>query len=486
MISLNKAKVLFVEPPPTIDWQPGSGISKAGRRHPALSVTGEVVYSYLNLSAAAVLREHGHQVDYIHSQIQGMSLKAVKKRILELSPDVLVIELEHINLGVSLKVAEAAHRNGTRVVFVGPMATAMDEQALDFPCDIIVRREWDYTLNHLVTALASGRELHQVKGLIFRQNGHLVRTDDADLIENLDDLPIPAYDLVDLSKCWESMFLYNPTVTVISSRGCPYHCTYCSYPQTIFSHKFRAQSPERVLEEAIFLKDKLGVKAIRYDDDFFDFDQDRVFKVCELFRKVKSGLRWMIQSRPASMTLELARSLKKAGCYMVMFGIETSSNEILSKVKKGATIDEIVNGYRIAREVGLEISNSIMIGFYWDKKESIEQSIRLAYKLNAEFTEFTLPIPLPGTEYFEFLKDKNCFRSQEWEDFNSAHNSNQDLPNFTNEYINSRLKKAYRYYYLRPRYLAMMLGKSIASLAKMRRLVWLVQAFGKRLLWGWI
>lgn len=479
-------KILFVEPPPIASWQPDSGVTKAGRRYPALAVTGEVVYSCLNLSAAAILRLHGHQVDYFHCQIQGTPLKILEQQIIHLNPDVLVIELEVINLGVSLNVAEVAHRQGCKVVFVGTMPTAMDEQVVKFPCDYIIRREWDYTLNRLVSVLASGQDPRQVKGLTFMRDGKLIRTEQAELIKNLDDLPIPAYDLVDISKSWENIFLYHPTATAVTSRGCPFQCTYCSYPQTIFSHEFRAQSPERVLEEAMFLKEKFGVKAIRYDDDYFCFDKDRVFKICELFCREKLGLKWLIQTRADDMTPELARALKKAGCYMIMFGIETASNETLRKVRKGATVEKAIRGYRIAREAGLEISNGFMIGFYWDTKKDIEETINLAYRLNAEFTVFTLPIPLPGTEYYEFLKDKNCFLSQKWEDFNSAHYANQNLPNFTNDYINNKFRQAYRHYYLRPQYLAMMLAKSITSPVKMKRLFCLSQAFFKRRAKGYL
>lgn len=483
---MSAARVMFVEPPPTVDWQPDSGLSTGGRRHPSTSVTGEQVYSYYNLSAAAVLREQGHEVFYIHCQTEGISLKDLEEKISAISPHFLVIMVEHISLSASLETAKIAGRMGIRIIFVGPMATAFDDQMIGSGADYIVRGEWDWTLNNLVTALAADAELSTVKGVSYKNNGPLVRNENAELIDDLDKLPMPAYDLVDFSKFWESIFLYRPTATVVSSRGCPYECIFCSFPQTIFSREFRVQSPERVLAEAKYLKEKFGVKAIRYDDDTFDVDNKRTRRICELFIKEKLGLKWMIQSRPNLMTEEIARMLKKAGCHLVVFGIETSDDDILKKIKKGTTKTDMVKGFNNARKAGLEIFNCIMLGFYWDTKESIERTYKFACDLNAEFTEFSIPIPLPGTEYYEFLKDKNCFRSSKWEDFNSFHSANQDLPNFNNEYINEKIRKCYRYYYLRPKYLTRMLSVSLTSFAKMKRFIRLITAYGKRWLKGWI
>ena len=193
-------RILFVEPPPTAQWRVGDGTSTAGRRHPSLNVTGERVYSYLNLSAAAVLREQGFAVSYIHCQTMGVDLARLIGEIELLDPAVVVTQAEHINLGTAIKVAEAAEESGALSVFVGPLATVLDEEFVrQGYCNYVVRGEWDLTLARLVSVLANGGDVGQVQGLTFIRSDKVVHTPKAPLIEDLDSLPFPAYDLIDLS-----------------------------------------------------------------------------------------------------------------------------------------------------------------------------------------------------------------------------------------------------------------------------------------------
>jgi len=484
-------KVLFIEPPATLEWNPDSNFTVGGRRHPTLSVSGEVVYKYQNLSAAAVVREAGHDVKYIHCEIDGFSVNDLESKLQRIKPGVLVIYIEHINFSVPLEIFSRAKRNKnlkTINIFVGPTATALGEELVrDGNCDFIMHREYDISLKNLVNTLDEGGDVSKVKGIIYRDEvGNTVKTPDQGFVEDLDTLPFPAYDLVDITKAWESLFLYHPTATVITSRGCPFQCIYCSFPHTIYSHKFRMQSPERVFEEARYLKKNFGIKAIRYDDDTFTVNRKRVHKICDLFIKEKLNLKWFIQSHPILLTHEMVRHLKEAGCYMVHFGMESANDKILKHIKKGAIWKDMVEGFNIARDGGLEIFCSYMVGFLWDTKETIEETIEMAYQLNAEFVQFTVPIPLPGTEYYKMLKDGGYFLSNNLEDFSSYHSINMNLPNFSADYINSRAKKAYGNYYIRPRYLLMMLRQAAVSPVKMKRLYRLTRAYLKRLAMGWL
>ena len=144
--------ILFIEPPPTIDWAIGSKISKAGRRHPCLNETGEQVYSYQNLSCAAILRNNGYAVDYIHCPTQKLDLASTQKLIKEKKPDALVIMVEHINLDVSEALSRFAKQQAVAVIWVGPFVTALhEEQILKKDCvSFILRKEWDYSVCNLL------------------------------------------------------------------------------------------------------------------------------------------------------------------------------------------------------------------------------------------------------------------------------------------------------------------------------------------------
>jgi len=486
---MRNMRILFVEPPPAVDWAPDSVVSTAGRRHPSLNVTGEQVYSYLNLSSASVARENGHEVSYIHCQTEGVALGDVRRRIAHLQPGLLVIKLEHINTIAALAVARIAKEEADcPVVFVGPLATATAADILrrHTCCDYVLRGEWDYAISQLAEALDGGTALAEIQGLCYRQDGQSIVGGKAPLIEDLDALPFPAYDLVDLSKFYEAVFAYFPAATAITSRGCPFHCVYCVFPNTIYSHKFRAQSPERVLAEALYLQNKFGVREIRYDDDTFEIDKQRVFDICRLFKEDDVALRWIVQSRPSLMTEEMAQALRDAGCVMVLYGVESGDDEILKKIKKSTTTAEIERGVRIAHKYGLDVLNCVMIGFYWDTPETVQRTIDFAFKLNAEFTQFSIATPLPGTEYYDLLKTSGYMVSDDLEEGDSFHHANVNFPSLKQHQIDEILKGIYRRYYIRPSYLWRMSKRSLRSWANFAQLMRLTQAYFVRWRQGWL
>jgi anaerobic magnesium-protoporphyrin IX monomethyl ester cyclase len=457
--------VLFIEPPPTMDWTVDSKISKAGRRHPCLNETGEQTYSYQNLSCAAVLRERGFNVLYLHCPTMRLDLAMTVDKIKEINPVAVVIMKEHINAPVAEAVSDAARKNGAFVIWTGPFVTALHAEEIKKTCvDYVFRKEWDYAVAELLVALDNITPLSDIPGLTWKSpSGKIIINPDRSEIENLDALPIPAYDLLDLSTFYESVFIRFPAATMITSRGCPFHCVFCSYPQTIYSHTFRAMSPQRVLSEIKYLVNDRGVKEIRIDDDTFNIDADRAIAICKLLAAEKLDTTFSVQCRPKLITDEQAYWLKKAGCRMVLFGIEAGNEEVLKQMKKNTTKEELRRGVRIAKKHGLDVLNCVMLGFYWDTRETVEETLQFAFELNAEFTQVSTPTPLPGTEYYRLLEDNNCFLNKEWDKHDSVHHSSVQLPHLTNEDLNLFLATFYRRYYRRPKYLWMMFWRMFRS-----------------------
>ena len=458
-------KVIFIEPPPLLGWTVDMIVSKAGRRHPCLNETGEQTYSYQNLSCAAVLRDRGFEVAYYHCPTQRLDLQMTKDKLAEDAPFAIVIMVEHINANVAVAISEFAHDKGMKVVWVGPFVTALHEQEIKKNyVDYVLREEWDYSVAEVIEAVENGTPFAAVAGLTWKdEKGNTVVNPPRKPIEDLDALPIPAYDLLDLSKFYESVFIRFPAATMITSRGCPFNCIYCSYPQTIYGHKHRAMSPERVLREMKYLVNDLGVKEIRIDDDTFDINRKRVIEICKLLAKEKLDMVFSVQSRPQLMTDEEAKWLKKAGCRMVLYGVESGNDDILVKIRKNTTKDEIRRGVKIAKKHGIDVLNCVMLGFYWDKKETVEETIKFAFELNAEFTQVAAPTPLPGTDYYDLLKSEKCILTDEWEKHDSVHHSSVELPHLTNKDLNHYLNTFYKRYYRRPKYLIMMFLRMFRS-----------------------
>lgn len=458
-------KIVFIEPPPTLTWSSDSKVSKAGRRHPCLNETGEQTYSYQNLSCAAVLRNGGYEAGYLHCPTQRLDLSATYRIIDEQSPDAVVIMVEHINANVAETVSRHAHDRGCKVVWTGPLVTALHDEQIGKACvDFILRGEWDYSVKELFDTCNASNPLDDVGGLTWKSPAGAVIVNPArPPIDDLDGLPIPAYDLLDLSKFYESVFVRFPAATMITSRGCPFNCIYCSYPQTIYGHKFRAMSPQRVLAEIRYLVEERGVREIRIDDDTFNINRQRVIDICKLLAEAKLDMVFSVQCRPQLMTDEEAHWLKKAGCRMVLYGVESGNDEVLKKIRKNTTKDEIRRGVKIAKRHGIDVLNCVMLGFYWDTKETVEDTMRFAFELNAEFTQVATPTPLPGTDYHRLLDENNCFLSKEWECHDSVHHSSVRLPHLSNDDLNRYLAAFYRRYYRRFGYLLMMVLRMFRS-----------------------
>jgi anaerobic magnesium-protoporphyrin IX monomethyl ester cyclase len=458
-------KVLFIEPPPTLDWTVDSKISKAGRRHPCLNETGEQVYSYQNLSCAAVLRDSSYEVSYLHCPTQRYDVPMTKQKISDSMPFALVIMKEHINANVSDELVGYAHSLGIVTIYVGPFVTALfnDEMAKG-NVDYILRREWDYSVRDLLAVLEAKTDKHEVLGLVWKNaDGAVVVNAETQPIHNLDALPIPAYDLLDLSKFYESVFIKFPAATMITSRGCPFTCIYCSYPQTIYGHAYRAMSPERVVREIEYLVYDRKVGEIRIDDDTFNINGQRVIDICKLLVERKIPVVFSVQARAQLMTEEMAYWLKKAGCRMVLYGVESGNEQILKDIRKGTTKDEIRRGVRIAKKHGIDVLNCVMLGFFWDNVKTVEDTMNFAFELNAEFTQVSVPTPLPGTDYYDLLVREHCMLSNDWTLHDSVHHSAVNLPNLSNEDLNRYLNSFYRRYYRRPRYLTMMFLRMFRS-----------------------
>jgi radical SAM superfamily enzyme YgiQ (UPF0313 family) len=479
-------RILFVEGPPTLDWVPESHVSTGGRRHPSLNVTGELVYSYLNLSAAAVARHSGHDIFYIHCQTEGVTIPKLRKMVEKLQPDVTVIYIEHIKKGVDFEIAKIAKQVNSLSVFVGPFATALGKELLvSSHVDMIAKREYDYTITEIANCLETKKGFSGVKGIIYKNGKRVIDTGERGLIKDLDKLPIPAYDLVDLKKFFEVVFLRFPTATVISSRGCPYRCVFCAFPNTIYSHEFRAQSPQRVLDEARYLQDEFGVKEIRYDDDTFEVSSKRVFDICNLFRKEGIDMYWAPQCRPGLMTRKLVTEMAKAGCVRILFGVESGDDKILKLINKGTTIAEIARGVKLCKNAGIDVLNCIIFGFMYDTMETMRKTLDFACKLNAEFTQFSIATPLPGTPYYDAVKSKGYLVS-DWENCDSFHKAGVNFPQLSSDDITCFLKEAYSKYYLRKDYASLMLKRAFMSNEKFSQTLRMAKAYLDRKKEGWM
>lgn len=470
-------RVLFIESPPSINWNPSSSLRTGGRRHPSQTV-GEMTYSPINLSAAEICRINGFEVKYIHAQSEEKGIKQIEKDIKGFSPNLTVFDVHAIKMGVDEYLSYLAKKHGSKVVWVGSFATAMHKELIcNSFVDYIVRGEWDAS----VAGLAKYGD--RTWGVTWKtKTGNIKLNRDMPLIKDLDKLPIPAYDLIDLRKFKESVFLKEPCATTFSSRGCFYKCVFCTFPSTLFGSVVRGQSPERVLTEAIYLISEYGVKDIRYDDDLFEYDKKRVFEICDLFKKELPDLVWSNQMR-CDVNRDMADALKTGGCHKILFGVESGSDYVLKMMRKGITVDQIVKGQENVRKADIDRHNCFLLGSIWDDQKTTKQTIDFAFKLGAEFSQFSVMTGFPGAPYYDMIKPYMV--TNDWSDIDSFHNTEVNLPNLSKEFLDEQLRDIYKRYYLRPSHMFKMAKRSLKSLDHMKQTIRLVKVFNQRRKLGW-
>src|SRR3989344_3778235 len=278
--------------------------------------------------------------------------------------------------------------------------------------------------------------------------------------KDLDALPFPARVLFPLD-------IYFPPPTkrmsdkkagnMISSRGCPYQCTYCmaSY---MWQRKVRFRSIKNVVDEIEECINKYGLGEFNFHDELFTVNKKRTIEFCQEVKKRDLDIVWVCMCRVDYLDEETLREMKSAGCRKIMFGFESGSQMILDIMKKRVALDKAEEAVRLVKKAGIKTAGNFMFGNIGETEETIKQSIKLAKKLNCDTMGFFVASPYPGTEFYETAKARGYFRKDiEWKDFTLVSNNLPplNLPGLPAERILYWQKRAFREYYLRPRYVLM-------------------------------
>lgn len=350
---------------------------------------------------AAVLRQKGFEVSILDACFDSLSMEEALSKVKAYQPDLVGIgSLTHI-LKSSIELAKKIKENnrGTKVVFGGPHATYDYQNLLKFDCiDYIVIGEGEQTFTELCEKINSGGSVEDVLGIAFRgKDGEVKKTAFRPLIEDLDNLPFPAREMLDFKKYIKSYGVLEKSVDVMSSRGCTNRCVFCSS-----SHLFgrwRTRSPENIIIEIKELaKAYPEIKSINFMDDDFTADKERVLKLCSLM--VSGGLNkynWVCLARVDQLDEEIVSAMQKAGCKRVHLGIESGSPEILKNINKRISLDQARTAVRLLSAAGIEAYSFFMVGHPGETKETVELTKRFAKELKSANTGFFVTQVFPGT-----------------------------------------------------------------------------------------
>jgi magnesium-protoporphyrin IX monomethyl ester (oxidative) cyclase len=316
--------------------------------------------------------------------------------------------------------------------------------------DYVVIGEGELTMLNLLKTLSKGASFNEIDGFAYREEGKTVINPKKKFIEDLDSLPLPARHLLSMNEYFNAEaphgpeLMRKPFTSMITSRGCPFNCVFCSI-HTIWGHKWRPRSPDNVLLEIEHLIDVYKIREIHFEDDNLTLDKRRIEKICDLILDRGLDVRWFTPNGVAIWTLDrnLLEKMKKSGCYKLCFGIESGCPQTLKFIKKPINLTRARQVIHWANDVGIWTHGFFVIGFPYETKEAIYETLRFAVESDLDFASFFIATPLPGTRLLEIVKKEGLIENAlNWADLD-VFNATLNTKFFTVEEINSLQRNLY-------------------------------------------
>jgi anaerobic magnesium-protoporphyrin IX monomethyl ester cyclase len=441
--------VLFINPPSPDRHVYIRDINRSGRRSRERTLWPQTSLAYL----AAVARGKGLSVDVIDCIALRMSWSELKKVLEKASPRVVVTNAISSIISNDLQTTFLGKFFGAATVAIGPHVTSLPRETLErFPSlDVCILGEAEATVAELVPALIGGKPLGSIRGIAYRgPKGRIRITPRRPFIENLDDLPMPLHELLPI-KSYRLPYIGSSFTFVLASRGCPYQCTFCRQP-IMWERKVRKRSARSILRELACL-DGIGVRNIMFHADTFTIDREIVMDLCRGIVDRRLPVRWICNSRVDTVDSEMLAMMKRAGCWMIAYGVETGSDEILRNVKKGGrhTVQQARDAVAWTRNAGIEVWAYFIMGLPGESRRTVRETIAFARSLPADIVNFAVGAPYPGTELLTQARENGWLESEAWEDFDQNYSAILSYPGFSSGDTMKSIRRAYLEWYLRPK-----------------------------------
>lgn len=443
------AKVLLIAPPIYKEEYSARGSEQTASILPPMGL------AYI----AAWLRKHGHYCEILDGMATPCSLDEVVRQCSTF--DVIgITSVSTYALRVNQLLQKLKQSGcGAPIVVGGPHATVLPESCLQAGADYVIVGEGEVPMLELIRALENHEPPTKVGSVVFLKDGQLVRNRRMPPLGNLDKIPIPAYDLLPMSRyrTSEARTRRQPSYSLMTSRGCPGVCSFCN--KSVSGTKVRYFSAERIVEEFFLLRNRYGAEDIAILDDNFLTDRELVHTVCD--RLIEKGFdkTWSVEARVDHVDREVLEHLKTAGCDFIAYGIESGSQRMLDSMNKRISLKQVRDAVKMTKEVGINIRGYFMMGLPYETLEEMEETVRLALELDIEVASFSLFVPLPGTLEYKRAQETGTFSDPEYflheiyPEFNFPDSLLYIPEGITAEQLFNVHKNAYSRYYFRPKFL---------------------------------
>ncbi len=474
------------------------------QRSPAVTKSGTLYYPKWLATAAGVAIQNGHDVDLVDAPAAGYSVQAVIDRIEARSIEAVVCDTSTPSILNDVKVVEAvkAANPKVHVLLVGRHVSSLPRETLAMSpqLEAVAMREYEYTVRDWLAAKACGADLAAVDGLAFKRprTGEIISNREREAIQNLDELPFVTEVYKRFLHVPDYFYGHSlwPLVVFDTSRGCPYHCSFCVYPQTFSGHKMRYRSVSHVADEFDFVAREMPqVKTIMLEDDTFIVNKPRTLELAKELIRRGNKIPFDANCRAdIGAEAELLSTLHQAGARLFCVGFESGDVEVINGMHKNNDDrrdskyhEEAYRFVRRCREAGIMVHGCFMVGNLNETPASMEKTLKFAKKLRPDTAQFFPIMVYPGTAAYRDAKDRGYIQIEDWGAWltkDGLHNSVVTLPNITHEQLVSFCDRARRSFYLSPPYLAYKVKQSLRDRRELQRNLKGFVTLSKYLLFG--
>lgn len=424
-------------------------------------------------SMASLLRENGMACSIIDAYAEGLNIEQMIARISEHRADILGISAVTPVMPVALAIAVQVKKRlpAVRIVMGGPHPSILPDEALaDGSVEAVVRGEGELTLLAICRAIEEKRGYGGIKGVSYRENGRITHNEPAGYINDLDELPRPAYDLLPMHLYTSppQWSVASPSFQLSASRGCPFNCGFCCVGM---GRKVRCKSARNVCDEIEYLVDNHNCRQIVFVDTTFPFNERHSEEVCgEMIRRgLNKKIVWFTSTRVDIVNPRILGLMRKAGCRLITYGVESGDQRILDSVRKGISLAQVSSAVDMANKAGIDITASYILGLPGESADTIRKTIAFAKRLNTLYAQFNVIVPYPGTQVYDYAEKNGLLRNKDWNNYVSLTSLTELDPPFiaegmTKEGLLGLQKKAYNSFYLRPAMVARHLGRAIFNM----------------------
>lgn len=407
-----KPAITLITPPVSLEERYGR-LSGAGNTLPSLGL----------LSLGSCLRKAGYPVTVIDACSKGLPQKKTIEYVISAGPKYVCISATTLTIHSAVQVAETIKAIDPKITTVigGPHLTAVPEKTMElFSClDIGVIGEGEETIIELIKNLEDDTGLSNIPGIIYRRDNDLVKTGPRPFIKNLDDIPFPAWDLLDdFPKSYRPppfRFKSLPAAYIVTSRGCPYQCIFCD--RSVFGNRCRTHSAEYILALMEYLFKRFGIREILLEDDTFVTFRKRLIEICEGILRKGLKIGWSCLGRADAVDLEILNLMKKSGCWHISYGIETGDPKVMDFIGKKISLEKIEQAVHWTKEAGLMAKGFFILGHPIDTHESIQKTIEFALKIPLDDISVAMLTPFPGSMVYEIASQYGEF-DEDWQKMN--------------------------------------------------------------------